>query len=98
MPCPHGRQRSQCKDCSGKAICEHGLRRTQCKECGGSGLCKHGRRRDRCKECGGCDHVIVLEATEVELVVDDDEEETGEGLTTVQTRVVAAPRGSKRKR
>ena len=35
MPCPHGRQRYQCKDCGGKGICEHGRQRGQCKDCGG---------------------------------------------------------------
>ena len=34
--CPHGRQRSKCKECGGKGICEHGRRRSQCKECGGA--------------------------------------------------------------
>ena len=33
--CPHGRQRSKCKDCEGKGICEHGRRRSLCKDCGG---------------------------------------------------------------
>ena len=42
--------------------------------------------------------MIVLEATEVEVVLDDDEEEPDEGLTTVQAHVVAGPRGGKRKR
>ena len=51
-----------------------------------------------CKDCGGSDHVIILEATEVELGFDDDEEEPGEGLTTVQAHLVAGRRGGKRKR
>ena len=42
--------------------------------------------------------MIVLEATEVESDFDNDEEGPGEGLTTVQARVVAGPRGGKRKR
>jgi hypothetical protein len=57
--CPHGRQRSRCKECGGASICEHGRVRYQCKECGGSGICEHGRRRTVCKECGGsafCEH------------------------------------------
>ena len=57
--CPHGRQRSVCKECGGASICEHGRRRSQCKECGGGAFCKHGRRRSTCKECGGsgiCEH------------------------------------------
>ena len=49
--CPHGRQRSYCKECGGSGICEHGRQRSRCKDCGGSGICEHGRRRDRCKEC-----------------------------------------------
>ena len=35
--CPHGRQRSLCKECGGRSICEHGRQRYQCKECGGKG-------------------------------------------------------------
>ena len=57
--CPHGRERSHCKECGGSQICEHGRRRSQCKECGGASICEHGRRRSRCKECGGgaiCEH------------------------------------------
>ena len=57
--CPHGRQRSRCKECGGKGICEHGRLRSKCKECGGSQICEHGRRRHECKECGGasiCEH------------------------------------------
>ena len=58
-PCPHGRQRSKCKECGGCGICEHGRQRSQCKDCGGGGICEHGRRRHLCKECGGssiCEH------------------------------------------
>ena len=49
--CPHGRRRSQCKECGGGSICEHGRERSKCKECGGSQICEHGRVRSRCKEC-----------------------------------------------
>ena len=51
MPCPHGRQRSKCKQCGGSGICQHGRERRRCKECGGSQICQHGRRRSDCKEC-----------------------------------------------
>ena len=57
--CPHGKRRSQCKECGGGSICEHGRIRYHCKECGGSGICEHGRQRSQCKECGGsgiCEH------------------------------------------
>ena len=57
--CPHGRRRSQCKECGGGSICEHGRQRHVCKECGGSQICEHGRIRSKCKECGGtsiCEH------------------------------------------
>ena len=57
--CPHGRQRSQCKECGGGSICEHGRVRSICKECGGGSICEHGRVRSVCKECGGagiCEH------------------------------------------
>ena len=49
--CPHGRQRSKCKECGGGSICEHSRRRSVCKECGGAGICEHGRQRSKCKEC-----------------------------------------------
>ena len=98
-PCPHGRQRSLCKECGGSGICEHGRRRPQCKECGGSGICEHRRRRSRCKDCGGDNsvHVTILEATEVELVFDG-EEEPDEGPAIVRAHVVTETRGGKRKR
>ena len=51
--CPHGRQRSKCKECGGSEICEHGRRRSKCKECGGGSICEHGRIRSRCKDCRG---------------------------------------------
>ena len=57
--CPHGLQRSKCKECGGGAICEHDRVRFQCKECGGGAVCGHGRIRSQCKECGGasiCEH------------------------------------------
>ena len=59
IACPHGRQRSKCKECGGGSICEHGRIRSKCKECGGKGICEHGRMRSKCKECGGsqiCEH------------------------------------------
>ena len=49
--CPHGRQRSLCKECGGISICPHGRQRHRCKECGGKGICEHGRERYKCKEC-----------------------------------------------
>ena len=78
--------------------CPHGRQRSKCKDCGGSSMCEHARERSTCKECGGSDHVVILEATEVELIYDDEEEVPGEGVTTVQAHVVAGPRGGKRKR
>eukprot|EP00961_Rhodomonas_salina_P084415 1134194-Rhodomonas_salina.1 len=59
MPCPHGRQRSTCKDCGGVGVCEHGRRRTRCKDCGGGSICNHRHVRSACKECSGsqiCEH------------------------------------------
>ena len=97
--CEHGRQRSACKDCGGSDICEHGRQRSTCKECGGGSICEHGRRRSTCKECGGSDHVVILEATEVEpCFEEEEEEEPGAGLARVQAHAVAGPRGGKRKR
>jgi len=56
--CPHGRIRSQCKDCGGSSICEHNRHRPKCKECGGSEICEHNRQRSDCKECSSsiCEH------------------------------------------
>jgi hypothetical protein len=57
--CPHGRQKSQCKECSGASICPHGRQKAHCKECGGTSVCKHGRMKNQCKECSGssiCPH------------------------------------------
>ena len=57
--CPHGRQRSKCKDCGGSQICEHGRLRNWCKDCGGKYICEHHRQRYQCRECGGkgfCEH------------------------------------------
>ena len=51
--CPHGRERSKCKECGGGSICVHGRVRSRCKECGGGSFCVHGRERSKCKECGG---------------------------------------------
>ena len=98
MPCPHGRQRSQCKDCGGGSVCEHGRQRYYCKDCGGKGICEHGWQRNHCKECGSGGHVTTLEATEVEVI--DEEEEPQEWIPTVQAHIVvaAAPRCGKRKR
>ena len=31
--CPHGKRRTQCKECGGSQICVHGRRRSRCKEC-----------------------------------------------------------------
>ena len=50
--CPHGRQRSKCKQCGGSGICQHGRIRSKCKECGGGSICQHGRIRSTCKACG----------------------------------------------
>ena len=44
-PCPHGRQRSICKECGGSGICIHGKIKRLCKECGGSALCLHNRQK-----------------------------------------------------
>jgi hypothetical protein len=49
--CPHGRQKSRCKECGGVSICTHGREKSRCKECGGSSICPHGRQKSRCKAC-----------------------------------------------
>ena len=91
--CKHGRQRWVCKECGGGGICEHGRVRSVCKECGGGSICEHGRVRSACKEC--CSHVTILDATEVVLELEG-EEEPDEELNTVQGQVVVArPRGGK---
>jgi len=55
--CPHGRQRSTCKDCGGTGICEHGKRRSICVDCSGASVCEHGRQRYRCKDCDPAGHL-----------------------------------------
>ena len=35
--CPHGRQKSVCKECGGSGLCPHGRRKRLCKECDGRG-------------------------------------------------------------
>ena len=49
--CPHGKRRTECKECGGGSICEHGRVRSTCKECGGGSICEHGRQRSHCKVC-----------------------------------------------
>ena len=79
-----------CKDCGGSGICEHGRRRSRCKECSGSGICEHGRRRNVCKECEECgtvSHVIVPEATEVDVESDGEEGSHQEEFPTVPAHI-----------
>ena len=113
-PCPHGRQRSRCKECGGGGICEHGRQRYSCKECGGSGLCEHGRQRSKCKECGGsgiCEHGRrryrckdcggggPVPFLEATEVEAFDGEDGCEWVPTVEVYLVAEPRcGEKRRR
>ena len=104
--CPHGRERSLCKDCGGSGICEHGRQRCYCKECGGGGLCEHGRHRSQCKECGGgsiCEHgrrryrcKDCGGRSQETVVLDatavevDEEAEPDEWIPTVQSHIVVA--------
>ena len=57
--CPHGKQKSKCRECGGSSFCSHGKHKSQCRECGGSSFCSHGKRKSQCRECGGssfCSH------------------------------------------
>ena len=57
--CPHGRQRTQCRECGGGGICPHDRIRSRCRECKGCSICPHSRLRSQCRECGGsqiCPH------------------------------------------
>ena len=112
--CPHGRQRSKCKECGGSGLCEHGRQRSKCKECGGASICEHGRRRDYCKECGGsaiCVHGRQRYSCKecggggpvifLEATVVEKlsgEEDPQAWVPTVEARLVGGPRGGKRKR
>ena len=49
--CPHGRQRSRCRECDGVGICDHNRLRFQCYQCGGTSICAHGRHRHACWDC-----------------------------------------------
>jgi len=51
--CPHGRQKSRCRDCGGIGICEHNRRKNRCINCGGSELCEHNRFKFQCIACDG---------------------------------------------
>ena len=56
--CPHGKQRSRCKECGGSQSASTVVSALQCKECGGSGICAlstvvSARSHALCKECGG---------------------------------------------
>ena len=60
--CPHGRQHSTCKNCSGASICHHNRSKSICKKCGGSQICQHNKRKETCFDCGGsqtCHHKMV---------------------------------------
>ena len=52
--CPHGRQRSVCKDCGGTGICEHGRQRWDCQLCSPDKFCEHGKCKSR-HTCVVCD-------------------------------------------
>jgi len=58
--CPHGRIRSQCRDCGTTTrMCEHGRVKAVCRLCKGSQICEHGRVKFICRDCGGsllCEH------------------------------------------
>lgn len=67
--CPHGRQKSRCRDCGGVAFCTHGRIRYDCRDCSMEGdikvktsrFCEHGRSRYLCLSCKGtglCVHEI----------------------------------------
>ena len=49
--CPHGKQKSKCRDCGGVSFCEHDRRRTICRDCGGGSVCEHNKERNKCKLC-----------------------------------------------
>ena len=49
--CPHGRQKTRCRQCGGGAICMHNKIRSICSQCGGGEICGHGRERRQCKLC-----------------------------------------------
>jgi hypothetical protein len=59
--CPHGRPKTQCKECVGSSgICEHNRIKSKCVDCLGASYCIHGKRNTVCKECEGasciCEH------------------------------------------
>ena len=49
--CPHGKEKSKCRDCGGVSFCEHDRRRTICRDCGGGSVCEHNKERNKCKLC-----------------------------------------------
>lgn len=59
--CPHGKRKSECKDCKGGSVCCHDRIKSTCKDCKGSSFCEHGKQKSRCRTCGGksfCEHDI----------------------------------------
>lgn len=51
--CPHGRVKSNCRECGGSSICPHDRIKYQCRDCGGSRICEHGRSKFHCRDCKG---------------------------------------------
>jgi hypothetical protein len=64
--CPHGRQKSLCKDCGGSGICEHGKQKNNCKVCvNQSKLCvPHGNFKRTCRRCKNGIECITMETPE----------------------------------
>jgi hypothetical protein len=59
LKCPHGKRKSNCRDCGGSSICEHNKNKYICRDCGASIFCAHGRQKNRCRDCSGsafCEH------------------------------------------
>jgi len=53
--CPHGREKSICKDCGGSQICFHKRQKNKCIDCDGSDICFHKRQKNKCIDCDGSD-------------------------------------------
>lgn len=49
--CPHGKRRSDCRECSPSSFCMHDKRRSQCRVCCPASFCEHDKQRSKCIVC-----------------------------------------------
>lgn len=55
-PCPHGKSKPECCECTPSRFCIHKKKKSDCRECFGGAICSHGKRERNCIECRPCAH------------------------------------------